>query len=103
VPDGHCARVDTVPESRDDPTDDKLRDPIRRSLQCRTDTEDSAAQHDGSASPEHLAEEEGEQGAEKTPDLVDRHHRALEGGGAVSGVGGVCVAQLRVATGWNRE
>jgi hypothetical protein len=80
--------VDAIAHTSDYPSNDHLRNAIRRRLQHRSDRQDEASQPDTILPTEFLASEQAEQGSCEATDFVDGYYEALE---RIAAVAGRCV------------
>lgn len=70
-------RVYTVPDARDDSSDDELLQVIRRGHEEGSGGHDGASQHDRPAPAERVTDEDGDDRAEEASQVIRRHGYAL--------------------------
>lgn len=77
MPDWNSGCVDTITESSNDSTDDKLRNTESSELKYRADAENRATEHDGPSTTQSFSKEERKERSKKAANLVDSHHCTL--------------------------
>lgn len=87
-------RINPIPQPRDNPPHNHLRNPKRTSLQRRPDRKNNASKPDTLLPSQPLAKKETEERAEEAADFVDRDDGALQGGRAGAAGGGVDGGEL---------
>ena len=78
MPNRNGRRVDPIADSRDDSTDNHLRNNVIKSIEESADDEDGASEPDCTTTSEIVTGDVDEERSEKAPNLVDCHHRTLK-------------------------